>query len=533
MIAVRLPLALTALAVAALAPAAHAAVWSQPQQVSGEHAGRPFAAVTPSGGGAVVAWWTMGSGTPPFLGLPTGVGYSSRRDSASPFAPPRDLAGAQAGIPALAAPAGAGRIVFSRGEPDGSTALVEAAGPLGSPFADPAMRLHEGASGFTDRAGNVLAVYDREGQDYATWSPAGGGFGTPLALGRQAPPPTAVLDGAGGATVAWTEGNPQTGWAVHVADCDGSGCGHEQVVSDPANSTGNRAFLAANRRGDVAVAWQLNDGYPSSHTIVTRYRAMGSGFGPARMVRETVGPGADSPLVALDERGHTLLLWGNGFNLRAALVPAAGPPGPPEDLPSTISAAAAGFDSRGNAVVAWATDDSDRVRRVHAAERVPGGGWAGPQTIAAVPDDATFDGRPVSYPQDVALALDDSARGLVAWSRNPDELVFAADYDGSAVVSPLIAAAVAQPKRAAVQLRYRLRRRATVRASLDLLRCAKGRCTLQDTVARGSAKRRLARGTLKLRRRGGGSLAPGQYRATVVAGKGSGRDTRRVHLRVR
>src|SRR5690349_23917090 len=150
--------------VLAFAPVTHAAVWTAPQQIAGDQARTPFAAVAPSGGGAVVAWLTGGSGSNGFLGFPDGVSYSSRAATGAPFAAPHALDGFVSAA-GLTASGGRGRILFS-----GSSSLLETSGPLGGEFGTPVTRMDEPATAYTDREGDVLALFDRQQQTYAALS---------------------------------------------------------------------------------------------------------------------------------------------------------------------------------------------------------------------------------------------------------------------------------------------------------------------------------------------------------------------------
>jgi hypothetical protein len=509
----------------AAAPAA-GSVWSPPQQLSDAPGWHPSVSMS-AGGGAIVAW----TGNPGFMGAGGAVGYVSRPDAASPFSLAREMPATASGPPPSAAEDGGLAHLLLRRQ----NGVDEATGPLGGELTATAALPHPTESVAFGRDGRALAVWtDGDAPDgrnrllYASWRPAGGSFGAVQAIGQtEGFPPAVAIDGDGRGLVAWKQlrtSGPQ--FDVMAVACTDSGCGESEALSDPARPADSFSpVVAVNRRGDVALAWTLADGYPTGHTVQVALRPAGAGFGSPTTIDG--GSFVNTPDVALNEGRGILLVWSGASGLASVVVPPAGSPLPVQSVPGSERAGGfdIGYDADGNGVVTWTDNTYEGNRQTQAAERATDGSWVGPQVISDVPK-----GDRILWAQAAPrLAFDAAGGGLVTWDLAPDWQVMAAEYRGLPGQQPparITAPAVhAGPK--ALRLSYRLDRAATVRIRVDRLRSHRARAVLRTAT-----KGRAGRNSLILRSRRA-KLRPGTYRMSLAAIGSGARATKHVRFRVR
>lgn len=525
----------------ALAGTSSAAVWELRGSIAdGRPVDRYDVSVAPTGG-AAVAWShtevkrldDSPSGERRYMVMPTGAGFTSRAEVASPFAPARALGSDEAGAAQVSAGEdGVARLEWSElGTPPyerkaAVAQLGEAPGPATTVDAD--------LSGdnpwryYSSRGTTLQATCSYESPLTVAYRPAGGSYGSSHELSSGGACASAVdFLPDGRAVVLWVEAS-----RVNLAICDAAGC-EEQVVSDAAHPLGVFApRLAIGRGGDIAVVWPLS-GYPWSNKSALAVKPAGEDFEATRLITDEDKVGDAHP--AVDARGNVFVAWNDGLDLVGRFVPVGGEPGPREVVPTGgLEGFDVGFDARGNLVAAF-TRDSSVEHALLASERLPDGTWTNPQLIASLPTE----GGGVAQ-EDPRVRFDATGTGLAVWRPLPEKDLVEADYDGSELTgAPRVTQANARlVKRKGVRVGYRLSRRARVSIALAHFKCSqvKGRrvCRPGRAFVRASlvAHRGSNRRLLKLRGRHA-HLSSGRYQATITARRHSVRVARGARFRVR
>jgi hypothetical protein len=184
-------------------------------------------------------------------------------------------------------------------------------------------------------------------------------------------------------------------------------------AADPASADAPSA--AMNGAGDAIVAWAGADEDANTEILVAVRRAGGAFSAPRLVSRVPLTREARSVVVAMDERGAAIVAWRlDAFNRRsvvqAAALSIAGPVSPPMTLsrradPSLVKVA---VSAAGDAIVGWARQDrSGKV--VQVSTRAAGSGLSRPVSLSAIRGFAgQFD-----------LAMNAAGDAVVAWSRRP------------------------------------------------------------------------------------------------------------------
>lgn len=244
---------------------------------------------------------------------------------------------------------------------------------------------------------------------FASVRPAGGGF-TPLArIGEptQFLDRALVVDDAGGAAVAWSEGNPAyylPPGRIFASSVDPSGTPADSQQLDD-NSI--ELALAGNRRGDAIATWNHPDG-GSRYSL----RTSGSAFGEAQ----------DSPLdhlvgAVLDEDGTAVLVGSDGAGgLLAVTRSPDGSVGRPTQIqgPTDRDEAHLATATNGRALLVW----SDRTT-VHANERPPRGDFGPPFDVGPAPEDLGADVAGVQVASNGAAVVVRGDHGDLVSARDP------------------------------------------------------------------------------------------------------------------
>lgn len=243
-----------------------------------------------------------------------------------------------------------------------------------------------------DSAGGVLAAWGRSGTDDSAWARASadGTFGSAAPFSSRLAGRIAT-DGAGHAWLSWR--NDEGIQVRRRGDAD-------QVTVGPSNFRAN-PIIAANRRGDVAVAWRSYlDGKWLVHVAVKPYDA---GWRDAATLGS--GTAAQDPVVAVTDRGEVVVAWFQNGRPRRVMT-ATAKVGAPFGEPIEISSLNALYlrlvaEPDGRATAAWLTFTGDDSRIVAATRPASGsfgevntvvrGGTTdadglGPPAVAALPE---------------------------------------------------------------------------------------------------------------------------------------------------
>jgi hypothetical protein len=197
--------------------------------------------------------------------------------------------------------------------------------------------------------------------------------------------PAALVDGAGNATVFWTESDERVHWALRPA---GGAFASPGAISNPAARVEWPDYAVA-ANGDAAVVWSSNG------RVLAAVRPSGGGFGPGVQIN-AIGSSAIAPEVAMDRRGNALAVWVERQSdyadgeVKAAFRPAGGGFGAPRTLAEVFYTgtyeAAVGMSPQGEATIAWAGGalDPSFDAGVTAVLRSPGGEFGGLQRVSSV-----------------------------------------------------------------------------------------------------------------------------------------------------
>ncbi len=365
--------------------------------------------------------------------------------------------------------------------------------------------------------------------------PADGPFGDPVPLlGTEGPPP--MLDGAGVPLVFDSHSAPNGNTVISERSCAGrQTVGPETGISDPANDARPPGWpsFATDHEGDVVAAWATFAGghAPQMYApdIEFAVRRAGQPFGSSRVIG--VGSQVSEPTVAVDAQGDALIVWPDASGLKSVFAPAGGPPGAPRAIPEsadvhTAGGVAAGFDSRGHAIVAWSSDAAGgHDPRLMASISTAGGEFQPPDTL--------FEEPPASYfsLNFIRLAFDAAGRGIAVWSSRSDERVYAAPYDAAALgtAAPLVSGLTLRSDTARPAVSYLLRAPARVRVIVQWaprgVRAARSSAhkSLVDLRVPGHRGYNSVLVSTASRR-----LRPGRYTITVIAVRHGRRVSRRI-----
>ena len=425
--------------VAALTVAAPSA-WAAPAWVAqadltatGENASVP--AVAMNGAGDAVVAWQRASGTGFFA-------QASLRDAGTIFSTPLELgpAGFEVLGPPQAAIDGAGTaiVVWQQFDAMSTNTVVQAAiRPAGGSFGAPGALSATGSGAVhpqiaMNAAGDALVAWEHlVGQTMvvqAVVRPAGGTFSAPVdlsAAGLMGPLPRVAIDGAGNATVVWTQTGP-AGTTVQVATRPAGGTWSAAADLSPAGDASS-GQVATNGPGETIAVWTHADA--AGNTIVqASVRPVGGAF-EASADLSAAGRDAIDPHVAIDAAGHAVAVWSRFDGSTRVVQAASRPAGAAFAAPADLSLA--GAEARDPSVVAnpagdivatWQrSDGADTI--VQAAVRRAGTGFGAIIDLSAP-------GRDAVAPQ---LGIDADGDAIAAWQRSDgtNTIVQAAGYDAA------------------------------------------------------------------------------------------------------
>src|SRR3954469_4746751 len=206
--------------------------------------------------------------------------------------------------------------------------------------------------------------------------------------------------------------------------------------------SGQGAVVAANARGDVAVAWvreRLSGPAPGcceDQRVVVAYKPAGGAFGPPETV-SPLGDDATDPSIAIDAAGDATVAWTvNEFladlrfdqgGIGTAFRPAGAsfePPGYITRAPGGQPVVAASVD--GEVLVAW--EQLVRIRprgggglyplKIAASMRSPGGEFSKPVAVSGVNGPASLRATANQRPEMQLVALGEAAGTRLAWVRS-------------------------------------------------------------------------------------------------------------------
>ncbi len=170
--------------------------------------------------------------------------------------------------------------------------------------------------------------------------------------------------------------------------------------------------VAVDAAGNAIAVWEYADG--SDNRIQAAYRPAGADWGAPRYIS---APGQETgyPRVVVAPTGDAIAVWERiidsgprlQYNVQAAVRPAGGVWGPPEDLSPVgfhFGDPHIALDAAGDAVAVWVRSDGP-FEIVQASDRPAGGSWQPPQDLS----------RPTEYASGPQVAVDPAGDAVVTW----------------------------------------------------------------------------------------------------------------------
>jgi hypothetical protein len=258
--------------------------------------------------------------------------------------------------------------------------------------------------------GDAIVAWLEPGPGVARYSirPAGGTFSAPATVpGGIVGGLTVVLEADGGALFLGSGssggGSPKAYSIYRRPD----GTFEQPVALDPVAGPG----IAANRRGDVLIAW------PEKGRVLARERPAGGSFGAP----ETVATGDDilggDVQAALNDSGDAAIAFDPSWLVMRTHGGSFGPRQPRPPVPAAFpTTERLAMNERGDVAIAWV----EPTRRVMAAYR-PAGGTLSPPMLLGVAPFFLHGGR--EPPLSPALSLDGAGTGTVVWEDSDGETI--------------------------------------------------------------------------------------------------------------
>lgn len=363
------------------APAAHAADWLAPLDISTPQA---------SGGSAGCGFLT---GQPGIASVT--VAANDRGDSVAAWTRSN---GATQAVQVAVRPAGG---TVSAAQTVGTTYPCYFLGILAEP---PKVAI--------DSQGNAVVVWSHPLSTttviQASIRPAGGTFGPPTDLsdaGRTANTDADVAMAADGTAIAVWTWNNGTRTVVQSAVRPPGGAfppaGTATTLSNTAQAA-STARVAMNARGDAAVVWTRSNG--TNQIVQARVRPAGGAFAAAV---DLSAPGADAstPEVAIDPQGRATAVWARSSLIESRFLTAAGALDGGVDNVSDVAESSGSpvvaIDRANNAVAVWTGNNL-----IKAAARASRASFGPPQTISAPGDSNLF----------AQVAMDPAGNAVAIWS---------------------------------------------------------------------------------------------------------------------
>jgi hypothetical protein len=286
--------------------------------------------------------------------------------------------------------------------------------PPGGEFGPPKQLSEVGQSAYGPQVdvnprGDAIVAWDGENPQVLTYSfrPAGGTFSAPAVVpGAISGDFTVVLQADGGAlfigTVPASGATPAEAYAVYRRP---DGTFEQPVALDPVPPFAASA-VAANRRGDVLIAWAKNG------TVRARERPAGGSFG----VPTVVASGSDiqeyPPMHALlNDAGDAAIAFAPSWLVTRSHGGAFGPRRLRPPQADTLA-----MDEGGNLAMAWVQPP----RRLMAVYRPAGGAFGLPMLLGFAPFTNHGGLEPPLAP---ALALDGAGTATAVWEDSDGETV--------------------------------------------------------------------------------------------------------------
>ncbi len=346
------------------------AAFSAPLELSAA-AGEPTVAMSPSGE-AVAVWRHFEIKGEEGL---YAIQVSYRRPGGS-FSAPLDVAVTPStaipqDIHVAIDPSGDTAVVWTRQEPESSSAVVASIRPAGGEFSPPEAISPPPASGVSvsspsvaiDAAGEAIAVWaHRDAGSTAVQAARGtatAGFGSPVELSKPGQPafsPAIATSPTGEATAVWVRSNEEaTENVIEAATAPpGGGFSVPSELSDPAQSAFEPQVTASPSGAQTAV-WTRSNG---ANFIVEADSGSGGSFGSPVALSEP-GESAERPQLAESPNGTTAIVWKRSNGANEIVQGVVGSPGA-YSAPANLSAAGqdsqfpmVAIDGAGDATAVW------------------------------------------------------------------------------------------------------------------------------------------------------------------------------------
>ncbi len=312
----------------------------------------------------------------------------------------------------------------------GVTFVVEASyRPMGGTWQTPVYLSPEEIPGTArpevavDAQGDAIAIWNQGGPYggpvWEAFRPADGIWQVPVEVtaGQYGDRPQVAFDKQGDALALWQgfEGTPVNEWVPESAFMPAGGA-WQAPVNVAASGIAEGLHLAYGGNGDAVAVWdRWTHGFLSNMVAQAAFRPAGGAWQAPVDLSEEVPEGDEpsnresrEPVVAVDEQGNAVVVWGRWFGAQAAFRPAGGAWQAPVDISAPLQTAESpevAFDARGDAIAIWALQPSPgSTRIIQTASKPAGGAWQTPVNIGQ-------GGRP-------QVAFDGQGDAVTIWGAN-------------------------------------------------------------------------------------------------------------------
>jgi PKD domain len=264
-----------------------------------------------------------------------------------------------------------------------------------------------------ERGDAIVAWQSSDGKNEiidAAFRPAGGSFGTPVALsqsGENAELPRVAIDAAGDATVVWQRYDGKEELAEAASRLKGA-FGPSVALSEAGEGV-EQPQVAMNAAGDTTVAWTRSNGTNKIVQAVTR-PAGAAAFPSVATSVSAAGEDANYPSVALDAHGDPTLAWSRNAQVQVASGTPAGTFSTPVDIGYPGLFVSVAEDPAGDALVGYFDAFGDDAS---ASFRPAGGLFTAPQQVS--PPGRAVDPGPVGADLGMNVALDGQGDGVFGY----------------------------------------------------------------------------------------------------------------------
>jgi len=188
------------------------------------------------------------------------------------------------------------------------------------------------------------------------------------------------------------------------------------VLLENANGSSNAPQIAVNTHGDAIAVWPQSDG--AQYSLYASHYTAATGWGSPALIENNIKGDAESPKIAMDDRGNAIAIWEQWDGVRKATyvnhyTTSTNTWGGELQInfaDGNASYQSIAMDPDGNAIAVWSENTASSPRyNIWGSRYTPGGGW---ETAHLLEHDDTGDAvQP-------CVAMDANGNAIIVWSQN-------------------------------------------------------------------------------------------------------------------